>query len=91
MGKCDDGIILASDIPSVLKYTRDIVYLENGDVVEIDKKNYTIYDKDLEKVDREVKTVDMTIDQASKGGYDHFMLKEIHEQPEVVKRLWKLM
>ena len=86
MGKCDDGIILASDIPSVLKYTRDIVYLENGDVVEIDKKNYTIYDKDLEKVDREVKTVDMTIDQASKGGYDHFMLKEIHEQPEVVKK-----
>lgn len=86
MGKCDDGIILASDIPSVLKYTRDIVYLENGDVVEIDKKNYTIYDKDFEKVDREVKTVDMTIDQASKGGYDHFMLKEIHEQPEVVKK-----
>ena len=86
MGKCDDGIILASDIPSVLKYTRDIVYLENGDVVEIDKKNYTIYDKIFEKVDREVKTVDMTIDQASKGGYDHFMLKEIHEQPEVVKK-----
>lgn len=86
MGKCDDGIILASDIPSVLKYTRDIVYLENGDVVEIDKKNYTIYDKNFEKVDREVKTVDMTIDQASKGGYDHFMLKEIHEQPEVVKK-----
>ena len=86
LGKCDDGIILASDIPSVLKYTRDIVYLENGDVVEIDKKNYTIYDKDFEKVDREVKTVDMTIDQASKGGYEHFMLKEIHEQPEVVKK-----
>ena len=86
LGKCEDGIILASDIPSVLKYTRDIVYLENGDIVEIDKKNYTIYDKDFEKVDREVKTVDMTIDQASKGGYDHFMLKEIHEQPEVVKK-----
>ena len=86
LGKCDDGIILASDNPSVLKYSRDIVYLENGDIVEIDKKNYTIYDKDFEKVDREVKTVDMTIDQASKGGYDHFMLKEIHEQPEVVKK-----
>ncbi|MDU7891397.1 MAG: glutamine--fructose-6-phosphate transaminase (isomerizing), partial [Finegoldia magna] len=86
LGKCDDGIILASDIPSVLKYTRDIVYLENGDIVEIDKKNYTIYDKDFEKVDREVKTVNMTIDQASKGGYEHFMLKEIHEQPEVVKK-----
>lgn len=70
----------------VLKYTRDIVYLENGDIVEIDKKNYTIYDKDFEKVDREVKTVNMTIDQASKGGYEHFMLKEIHEQPEVVKK-----
>lgn len=52
LGKCDDGIILASDIPSVLKYTRDIVYLENGDVVEIDKKNHTIYDKDFAKVDR---------------------------------------
>ncbi|MFR6599219.1 MAG: glutamine--fructose-6-phosphate aminotransferase, partial [Finegoldia magna] len=86
LGKCEDGIILASDIPSVLKYTRDIVYLENGDIVEIDKKNYTIYDKDFEKVDREVKTVNMTIDQASKGGYEHFMLKEIHEQPEVVKK-----
>ena len=86
LGKCDDGIILASDIPSVLKYTRDIVYLENGDIVEIDKKNYTIYNKDFEKVDREVKTVNMTIDQASKGGYEHFMLKEIHEQPEVVKK-----
>ena len=59
LGKCDDGIILASDIPSVLKYTRDIVYLENGDVVEIDKKNYTIYDKNFEKIDREVKTVDI--------------------------------
>ncbi len=89
LAKCDDGIILASDIPSVLKYTRDIVYLENGDVVEIDKKGYTIYDKNFEKIDREVKTVNMTLDQASKGGYKHFMLKEINEQPEVVKETLK--
>ncbi len=86
LAKCDDGIILASDIPSVLKYTKDVVYLENGDIVEIDKDSYTIYDKNFEKVDRDIKKINMTLEQASKGGFEHFMLKEIYEQPEVVKK-----
>ncbi len=76
---------IASDIPALLKYTKDVYFLENGEIVHLTKDNVKIYDKDKNQVRREIFTVDWDIEAASKGGYDHFMLKEIHEQPRAIK------
>lgn len=76
---------IASDIPALLKYTRNVYFLENGEIVHLTKDNVKIYDKNKNEVKREVFTVDWDIESASKGGYDHFMLKEIHEQPLAIK------
>ena len=77
---------IASDVSAILKYTRDIIYLEDGDVVLVTKDNVTIYDKDEKEVKREVKKVEWNFEQASKGGYAHFMIKEIEEQPEIIEK-----
>ncbi|MCQ4924430.1 glutamine--fructose-6-phosphate transaminase (isomerizing) [Tissierella carlieri] len=76
---------IASDIPALLKYTKDVYFLENGEIVHLTKDNVKIYDKDKNQVRREIFTVDWDIEAASKGGYDHFMLKEIYEQPRAIK------
>ncbi|MDR7855176.1 glutamine--fructose-6-phosphate transaminase (isomerizing) [Tissierella sp.] len=76
---------IASDIPALLKYTRDVYFLENGEVVYLTKDEVRIYDENRNRVDREIFTVDWDIEAASKGGYDHFMLKEIYEQPRAIK------
>ena len=77
---------IASDVSAILKYTRDIIYLEDGDVVLGTKDNVTVYDKDEKEVKREVKKVEWNFEQASKGGYAHFMIKEIEEQPEIIEK-----
>ena len=77
---------IASDVSAILKYTRDIIYLEDGDVALVTKDNVTIYDKDEKEVKREVKKVEWNFEQASKGGYAHFMIKEIEEQPEIIEK-----
>lgn len=77
---------IASDVSAILKYTRDIIYLEDGDVALIEKNKVTVYDKNEEKIEREVKKVEWDFEQATKGGYDHFMIKEIEEQPEIIDK-----
>lgn len=76
---------IASDIPALLKYTRKVYFLENGEVVHIKGNELKIYDAERNPVEKEIYDVKWDIEAASKGGYDCFMLKEINEQPEGVK------
>ena len=87
LGLMDDGFILASDSPSFIKYTNKLIYLENEDIIDIKGDSYKIYDKDLKEVAREEKTTSFGANDASKEDYDHFMLKEIEEQADVIGRL----
>jgi len=76
---------IASDIPAILNYTRDVYLIENDEVVELTKDKVIIYDKYGKQVDREVYKVTWDASSAEKGGYEHFTLKEIHEQPKGVE------
>ncbi len=76
---------IASDIPAFLPYTRKVVFLEDGEVVRIDANSWAVYDaKTLEKIDKKLQHIDWDVQAAQKGGYKHFMLKEIFEQPKVI-------
>lgn len=76
---------VASDIPAILTRTRKVIYLENNDLVKLTKDSYAIYDKSKNLVDREIVTITWDVEAASKEGYEHFMLKEINQQPEAIK------
>lgn len=89
-GIMDDSYIMASDIPSILKYTRDVIYLENGDIIDFSDDGYTIYDENDKKVERKIKKIQWSVDAATKAGYDHFMIKEINEQASVINELLRL-
>lgn len=89
-GIMDDSYIMASDIPSILKYTRDVIYLENGDIIDFSDDSYTIYDENDKKVEREIKKIKWSVDAATRAGYDHFMIKEINEQASVINELIRL-
>lgn len=90
LGLAGDDLIMASDIPSLLKYTKDVIYLENGDLIDITEDGYTIYDENNQKVNREITKISWSVDAATKGGYDHFMIKEINEQGPAIKELLNL-
>lgn len=81
----DLGTFIASDIPSLLEYTRDVIYLDNGEIVVADKDGYTIYNEDLEKIEKEISKITWSLEAATKDGFDHFMLKEIFEQPHAIE------
>lgn len=89
-GVMEDGFLMASDIPSLLKYTREVIYLENGDLVDINGDSYTIYDENNSEVSREIKTIEWSVDAASKDGYDHFMIKEINEEGSAIDELMRV-
>ena len=84
---CEDGYFVASDITSVIEHTNKIIYLEDGDVVDMREDSYTIYDKNHKKVEREITEVEISAADASKEGYDHFLIKEIHEQPRLLREV----
>ncbi len=76
---------IASDIPALLPHTRDIIILENGDIAEVRKDGVRLFNLKLEPIEREVRKITWSIDDAKKGGFKHFMLKEIFEEPKVIK------
>ena len=83
-GLCEEGGLLASDIPALLKYTRDIYLIEDNEIVIITQKDIEIYDVENTRMHRARTHIDWDITAAEKGGYEHFMMKEIHEQPKGV-------
>lgn len=84
LGVSEDGNYIASDIPAILWKTRDIKYLEDGDIALITADNITIYDEEGKEAQRPTKRITWDPVMAEKGGYRHFMLKEIHEQPRAL-------
>ncbi|GAA0202661.1 glutamine--fructose-6-phosphate transaminase (isomerizing) [Halobaculum roseum] len=83
----DDGRrFLASDVPSFIEFTSRVVYLHDGDVVRLTPGEHSITDVDGDPVSRPIDTVDWGSEDAERGGYDHYMLKEINEQPEALER-----
>lgn len=79
------GNLIASDVPAVLRYTRSVYYMENEEIVCLSKENIRFYNIDGEELEKTPTAIDWDIDAAEKGGYEHFMLKEIYEQPKAVR------
>lgn len=76
---------VASDVPAVLKYTRNVYYIGNMEIAKLEKGNAVFYNIDREEIEKELVEIKWDTEAAEKGGYEHFMLKEIHEQPKVIK------
>lgn len=84
VGKCEDGNIIASDVPAVLKYTRDVYFIDNEEIACLSENDIIFYNVDGDEIQKESKHIDWDINAAEKNGYEHFMLKEIYEQPKTV-------
>jgi glucosamine--fructose-6-phosphate aminotransferase (isomerizing) len=85
VGIGEDEMLCGSDVTALLSHTRNMVFLEDGDVVELKQNGYRIETVDGRKVERKVKRIDWSAVQAEKAGFKHFMLKEIHEQPDAIE------
>lgn len=77
---------LASDVTAIIKHTRDVAYMEDGEVAVLTREGIEVYDALEQKVEKKHFTIDWEVSAAEKGGYQHFMLKEIMEQPEALHR-----
>ena len=77
---------LASDVTAIIKHTRDVTYMEDGEVAVLTRDGIEVYDALEQKVEKKHFTIDWEVSAAEKGGYQHFMLKEIMEQPEALRR-----
>ena len=77
---------IASDVPAILKYTRDVIFFENDEIAILEREKVRVYDKNLNSIEKSINKIQWDMEQASKNGYPHFMLKEIEEQPEVVNK-----
>ncbi len=84
VGHTKDGSIIASDVPAVLKYTRDVVFIQNEEIVKLTRENMEFYNIDEEPIEKEAVHIDWDVNAAEKGGYEHFMLKEMYEQPKAI-------
>ncbi len=86
LGIGDGAHYLASDVPAFLEHTREVVYLNDGEFATVSADDYRVTDADGTRVEKESTTVNWSAEQTGKGGYDHFMLKEIHEQPTALRQ-----
>lgn len=90
VGTSNEGNILASDIPAIIHVTNKYIILNNYDIVVLTKDNIKYYDRDLNEIHKDIKIFNGDSEEISKNGYDHYMLKEINEEGEVVKRILSL-
>ena len=86
LGVGENEVFLASDAAAILEHTNKMIFLENGDFVEIKNGQYKLFDSELNEIEREIQEIDWEVSEAEKLGYDHFMYKEILEQSEVIER-----
>lgn len=84
VGKADNGNLIASDVPALLKYTRTVYYIDNMEIARLTGDSIEFFNVDKEPVTKESTTIEWDAEAAEKGGYEHFMMKEIHEQPKAV-------
>ena len=80
IGRGKNEFFIASDVAAILRYTNEIIYLEDGEIAEVSFDDITVKSADYEDVSKEVQQITWSLDMIEKGGYEHFMLKEIHEQ-----------
>ena len=85
VGASKEGNLIASDVPAILRYTRNVYYMENEELVCLSREHIRFYNIDGEPLEKTPVTIEWDIDAAEKGGYEHFMLKEIYEQPKAVR------
>ncbi|MCI8893255.1 MAG: glutamine--fructose-6-phosphate transaminase (isomerizing) [Lachnospiraceae bacterium] len=85
VGKGAEGNLIASDVPAVLKYTREVYFIQNEEIAVLNKEDISFRNVDGEPIEKEAATIEWDINAAEKGGYEHFMLKEIYEQPKTVR------
>ncbi len=86
VGVKDEEGFIASDVPAIIKYTKDYFLLEHDEIARIAEGSITFTDLKGNPIEKELKTADWDMDAAEKGGYDHYMLKEINEQPDAVRK-----
>ena len=85
IGVSENSTFIASDVPAILPYTNKVYYMDNMEIGEVFSDNVRFYNVDCEKIEKELKAVTWSSEEAQKNGYEHFMIKEIHEQPEAVE------
>ena len=85
VGVSAEGNYIASDVPAILKYTRNVYFIEDLEIVKLTKDSVSFYNEDVEPVEKEMHQIEWDIEAAEKGGYEHFMLKEIYEQPKAIE------
>ncbi len=85
VGRGKDGNLIASDVPAVLKYTREVCFIENEEIAKLSRDGIEFFNVDGDLIEKDFKTIEWDINAAEKGGYEHFMLKEMYEQPKTVR------
>lgn len=86
LGVADDASYIASDVTALVSYTKDVVYIDDDEIAVMKAGSFGIFDVDGNKIEKEISRVNWDVQSAEKGGYDHFMMKEIHEQPKAVEQ-----
>lgn len=86
LGLAEGANFLASDVTAILRHTRDVIYMEDGEVAVLTSQGVQCYNSLLQPITKEVSRVEWEVDAAEKGGYEHFMFKEIMEQPQALRR-----
>lgn len=84
VGQNEEGCFIASDVPAILKYTRKVTYVDNQEIVKLHASHMHFYNIDEEEIEKESVWIDWDADAAEKAGYEHFMLKEMYEQPKTI-------